>query len=223
MSELHDQSVAERNEWLRQVRNRGLVASVVVHALIFLWFSLAPAIPQSPLAAAGPRAGDDRAAAGGMQALNVSPPRPQVIRPPPVPLATLDEVEPVELDLEPETTPGDLIGQGVGEMEAPGLENGTGLGDGGTAEEGLFRMVPPSPRGMIMPPTNQALRGNKVDVWVFVNEEGRVVADSTRLDPPTGDRGFNERLIAEAAEWIFRPATQGGKPIAAWFPYTISM
>ena len=33
--------------------------------------------------------------------------------------------------------------------------------------------------------------------------------DSTRLNPPTSDKGFNQRLIREASEWVFRPATQG--------------
>lgn len=221
---VHDQSVAERRDHLKQVRNRGILASVFVHALVLVILGLSwTSIPESPFAAAGPRAGDDQAAAGGMQSVNLTPPRPRVIQPPPVPLATLDDIEPVELDFEPEITPGDMIGSAPGELAGPGLADGTGQGDGGTAEEGLFRLVPPTPRGMIMPPTNRALRGKTVEVWVFVNEQGRVVADSTRLNPPTDDRSFNRRLIAEASEWIFRPATQGGKPIASWFPYSISM
>ena len=80
-----------------------------------------------------------------------------------------------------------------------------------------------APRGMIIPPQNDDLRGTEVQVWVFVDTRGRVVADSTRLDPPTRDRGFNRRLIREAAEWVFRPAVQEGKPVASWFPYRISM
>jgi hypothetical protein len=49
------------------------------------------------------------------------------------------------------------------------------------------------------------------------------VADSTRLNPPTSDRGFNRRLIEEAAEWVFHPARRNNQAVAAWFPYTISM
>jgi hypothetical protein len=56
-----------------------------------------------------------------------------------------------------------------------------------------------------------------------VDEVGRVVADSTQLRPPTSDRGFNERILREAAEWIFAPARRGGEPVASWFPYRISM
>jgi hypothetical protein len=103
------------------------------------------------------------------------------------------------------------------------MEDGQGEGAGGDAAEGNNRVRPPSPRGMIIPPANDELRGTTVAVWVFVNERGRVVPDSTRLDPPTRDRDFNRRLIREAAEWIFRPATKGGEPVASWFPYEISM
>jgi hypothetical protein len=56
-----------------------------------------------------------------------------------------------------------------------------------------------------------------------VDAAGRVVPDSTRLDPPTSDRGFNRRIIQEAAEWVFIPAMKDDEPIAAWFPYSISM
>lgn len=74
-----------------------------------------------------------------------------------------------------------------------------------------------------MPPANDKLKGREVEVWVFVDERGRVVPDSTRLEPPTSDRDFNRRLIREASQWVFEPARQGGKPVASWFPYTISM
>jgi hypothetical protein len=76
---------------------------------------------------------------------------------------------------------------------------------------------------MIIPPANDELRGTTVEVWVFVDERGRVVPDSTRLNPPTRDRDFNRRLIREAAEWVFRPAMQAGEAVASWFPYEISM
>ncbi len=196
--------------------------SLGVHALLFLAWQWAP-IPESPFAAAGPRANDPSAAAGGLTAIQLPSQTVIPIVPPLEPLPTLEDIEPVELVAEPPVDPGSLIGDRPGEMEGPGLETGTGRGDGGTTEEGLFRSVPPTPRGMIMPPTNRALRGSSIDVWVFVDEAGRVVADSTRLDPPTSDRDFNRRLIAEAAEWVFRPATRGGQPVASWFPYTIKM
>jgi hypothetical protein len=212
----------ERRRRERKVWSTALLASVLVHLVLFIGWRMTP-IPLSPFAAAGPRAGDDRAAAGSMQALNVSTPPVRRIIPPPTPLAVAIEVEPVEFDMEPEIDPSSVFGEAPGAGEAPGLEDGTGKGDGGNAAEGRFRLNPPQPRGMIIPPANKSLKGTTVEVWVFVDARGRVVADSTRLNPPTGDKGFNQRLIREASEWVFRPATKGGEAVASWFPYQISM
>ena len=89
------------------------------------------------------------------------------------------------------------------------------------ALRGSFKIPPSQP--VIMPSSNPDLRGTHVQVWVFVDEAGRVVADSTRLEPPTRNRDLNRRLIREASEWVFRPAQQDGKAVASWFPYRISM
>jgi len=207
---------------------RSLLVSLGVHLVIFL-FLLAgrPPIPPSPFAAAGPRAQDDRAAAGGMQVVTVqAPPQREIVRPPP-PLLTpsLEVVEVVNFDEVPilEVQEAQIAGELPIPELGPGVDDGDGEGDGGTTDRGLFQLVPPAPRGMIIPPTNRSLRGREVEVWVFVDERGRVVADSTRLDPPTRDGGFNRRLIREAAEWVFTPARRGTQRVAAWFPYRISM
>lgn len=222
MGSSNESSVKVRRKDQDKAWKRAMWISLALHALVFLLWRNTP-IPASPFAAAGPRAGDNRAAAGGMQALNVQAQPLVPITPPPVPLPTLQDVEPVEFDPQPQLDAGALLGASSGNLAGPGLENGQGRGDGGTAEEGNFRMVPPSPRGMILPPAARDLKGRQVEVWVFVDVTGRVVADSTRLNPPTPNRSFNERLIREAAQWVFRPATQGGQAVAAWFPYTISM
>jgi hypothetical protein len=222
MAEVHDINVRDRRHHERRVWRRGLLVSALLHLIVFFGWQ-GNVIPSSPFAAAGPRAGDNRAAAGGLQALNVRTPPTRPILPPPTPIAVEVEVEPVEFEQEVEFDPASVLGEKPGLLEGPGLADGTGAGDGGNAEEGLFRLQPATPRGMIIPPQNDGLRGTEVQVWVFVNERGRVVADSTRLDPPTRDRGFNRRLIREAAEWVFRPAVQEGRPVASWFPYKISM
>lgn len=222
MTDLHDISANDRRRRERTIWRNGVLASVLFHLLLFFGWR-GNVIPLSPFAAAGPRAGDDRAAAGAMQALNVRTPPTRPIIPPPEPIVVEVAVEPVEWDEEVEFDPASVLGEEPGDLEGPGMANGTGAGDGGNAEEGRYRMQPASPRGMIIPPTNRDLRGTEVQVWVFVDERGRVVADSTRLDPPTRDRGYNRRLIREAAEWLFRPAVQEGRPIASWFPYRITM
>ncbi len=218
---------AERKIWLRAF---GL--SALVHLLLVLVWSSNP-LPPSPFAAPGPREADPSPAEGAMQAVSMTATLPDPVVPPSVPVPVVDVVEPPEVDEEAELElaeleepfPGAETGQGEEEEgdELAGVESGSGAGDAGTGDEGLRRMVPPSPRGLIMPPSNENLRGTEVEVWVFVDVEGRVVPDSTRLNPPTRDRGFNDRIRREAAQWVFEPAQRDGEPVSAWFPYTISM
>lgn len=200
----------------------GLALSVVAHLLVVL---LGPSgsVPVAPGAAAGPGRGSPEAATGGMQALNIRAPTAEITTPPPpTPVPSLEAVEPVALEDEASIDASSILGERPG-LEEPGAEIGTGQGAGGTEEEGSRRLVPPSPRGMIVPPNHEELRGREISVWVFVDETGRVVPDSTRLEPPTRDRDLNERLVDEAAEWVFEPAREDGEPVAAWFPYTIRM
>jgi hypothetical protein len=232
-------SIRERRERERKVWRIGLLVSVVLH-LLLLFVGPPASSPESPFAAAGPRAADDRAAQGTVVALQMSSAPPDAAIPPPEEVFVEVEVEPPEIEPEPDATPEvapdppDLPEPGTGTTQGSdpdpdptsgdtGTTTGTGQGDGGTTDEGRFRLVPPAPRGLIIPPTNNRLRGQEVQVWVFVSEEGRVVADSTRLEPPTADRRFNEQIIREAAQWVFQPARQDGRAVASWFPYTISM
>jgi hypothetical protein len=226
------------NRRYRRIWRWAILASLLFHLIVLLLFREARPIPPSPFAAAGPRAGDERAAAGGgMQvvALEVVPVQPQ-----PVPKQVIPVPIPVpepKPEVKPEEPPKPVVtavvttiegtgkvGEAKGTETGAGIEGGTGKGDGGTSEEGLFRVVPPSPRGLILPPSDRPgkVRGKEVDVWVFVTVRGEVVSDSTRLDPgTTGDRKFDERLKKQAAEWVFDPAKRGGKAVAEWFRYTI--
>lgn len=194
-----------------------LVASLLFHLLVLLVGGRRP-LPTSPLAAAGPNAGDARAARGGLQAMNIRVPPPRPIIPPPAPVLTQIEVDPVEFDAEAEFDLAAVLGEKPGDGP-PGLD-GDGEGDGGDATEGLSSVIPPKQRHLIYPPDHKDLK--EVTIWVFVNEEGRVVADSTRLEPPTRNRGLNSQITREAAQWRFYPATRGGQPVAAWFRYTVS-
>jgi outer membrane biosynthesis protein TonB len=220
----------ELNRRYRRQFMAGMLISLAVHLVLFLYFRGATE-PPSPFAAEGPRAGDDRAAAGGgMQAVALTLPTTEIIRPPepiPTPDAVIEQPdEPVpEIEM---PSPGELtgaVGPLTGPSTGPGREDGTGQGDGGTAAEGRYRVVPPSPRGMIMPPGDRPVRarGREVAVWVFVDVTGRVIPDSTRLHPGTGDRGFDSRLRRQASEWVFEPARRGGRPVPEWFQYVITL
>lgn len=216
-------TVSQRRASQNRVFRTALGVSVLFHLFVFFFWRVIP-LPPSPLSAAGPRAGDFRAAGGGMRSLNLQVPPSRPITPPSVPIITLEMTDPVEFNPDPQIDLAAIAGEAPGFGDGPpGIEGGRGRGDGGTAAEGYFSLVPPSPRGMIIPPTNRSLRGKQVEVWVFVDAAGKVVADSTRLNPPTSDRSFNRRLIEEAAEWVFNPARLNDQPVAAWFPYTISM
>lgn len=208
----------ERPLWLRAI-----LVSLVIHALVLLTFPI-QSILVSPNAAAGPRAGDNRAAAGSMQAMTMRVPPSVPLVPPRIPLPTLSDLEPVEfqeVEFEPAAISGETLGLDLG----PGIENGTGQGDGGNSEEGLFRLVAPVPRSVMFPnaPDDNRIRGREVEVWVFVDATGRVVADSTQLRPPTPNGDYNRRLVRDAAEWSFSPATRDGRPVASWFNYRFTL
>ena len=218
IDETTGQETRERRRAERRLWRNGLVASLLLHVLFVLAGGRSP-IPDSPFAPAGPDAGGDRAAKGGLQAVNLVSPPPRPVAPPEIPLPVDIEIEPVEIDVEVAFDMAALLGEDPGPLGPPGLNDGDGEGGGGVAKAGLLRVLPPKPRGMIIPPANKKLRGVRVQVWVFVDEEGHVVPDSTRLNPPTRDRGFNRQLVREAAQWIFRPGTRDGRPVAAWFSW----
>lgn len=224
MNELHDIKAKDRRRQERSIWRTGLLMSVLVHLLLFFGWQ-GDVIPVSPFAAAGPRAGDNRAAKGALMAMNIrTPPTVTPIVPPPIPIPTDIAIDPVEFEDMTETDSASVLGEAPGlDDDGPGLEDGEGEGDGGNADEGFFSLQLPKPRSMIIPPGDRGLRGTEVQVRVFVNETGRVVADSTRLDPPTRNGDFNRRLVSQASEWMFRPAMQEGKAVASWFPYLIKV
>ncbi|HSM06249.1 MAG TPA: hypothetical protein VK858_16635 [Longimicrobiales bacterium] len=211
---------AERRRRERPVWGLALAVSLGLHLLVLLLFPV-QSLLIDPAAAAGPRSGDDQAAPGSMQAMNMRVPPSTPIIPPPIPLPVLTDVEPVEFEPEENLEAPAISGEAIGALEAPGLEDGTGEGDGGTSEEGLYRLQAPSPRAMFWPPDPPEMENGSVEVWVFVDAAGRVVADSTQLRPPTRDRDWNRRVIELSAEWVFTPAMKDGKPVASWFPYSV--
>jgi hypothetical protein len=75
-----------------------------------------------------------------MQAINVRT-RPTIpIIPPPLPIEVEVEIEPIDFEQAVEIDAAAILGEQPGLIEGPGLDGGTGAGDGGNAEEGLFRL-----------------------------------------------------------------------------------
>lgn len=227
----------ERRRRERSIWRISFLLAAALHVLIFL-FGPSASIPMSPFAAAGPRAGDDQAAEGVMQAVALSSAPPDAAIPPPNPIPDIEPPPPDEIEIEPDALPeveiempevpepgvGRTVGTADRDQADQGLPEATGAGDGGTADEGLFRVVAPIPRGVMLPPTDAPsdVRGREIEVWVFIDVEGRVVPDSTRLEPSSSDRDFNEELRARAANWAFRPAREGQEVVASWWSWTFS-
>lgn len=213
----------------------GIGLSALSHAALFLIFSARP-LPMSPFAAAGERMGDIRAAAGGgLEAIQLRPPAEVPEPPPPMPVPTPDvaEPEPPEPELEQEEIPAIALAEDLetpgteGPAEGPGLAEGEGLGDGGTEAEGRFRVIPPDPTFLGVPPTEgrpDEVRGRELVIWVYVTATGDVVPDSTRVDPRIRDRRFDRRIRDYASTWRFNPARNpDGQPVGEWFRYTLTM
>jgi hypothetical protein len=216
-----------------------LIAIVVHVAILFSVRSVA--IPRSPFTAAGPNRGDIRAAAGGGEGLTMvevrppsAPPAEEVPVPvpveTPVPEIVVEPEEQPDPALEEEDVPVSLPGIGEsgtggqqGEATGPGTATGTGQGGGGNDETGDSGLIAPRPRGILIPPAGQpaSARGKEITVWVFVTPNGRVLSDSTRLDPPTSDGRYNNRLRQTVSDWIFEPARRAGKAVGAWYPFQI--
>lgn len=209
----------------------GLGLSVVLHVLVFLLLR-GERLPPTSYAAAGPDADDASAAGGGMRSVELRVVEPRPIPRPPEPVFVPDvEVEPVEEE-ENEVEPVDLAeldvlgtGQGEAEGQSEGELAAGGAGGGGSGEREGLRMIAPNPRSIIIPPTDapRRARGRTISVYVFVNSAGRVVADSTRVIPSSGDRGFDRELRGRANEWMFEPARRDGRPVGAWFDYSFTV
>ncbi len=204
-------------------------------------------IERSTSSAAGPPRGDIRPAGGGsgLTMIEVRPERavPEpVVEEVPVPVPVPEPVEvvvvPEEIDepvIEPDPTPvviGTPSAPGVGgpgdggqggNSDGPAAGDGDGLGGGGTGTGGPPAVIPPTPRGLFIPPPGRpsSARGQEITVWVFVSEAGRVDRNTVRLEPPTSDSRYNQRLIQSVAEWVFDPARQEGRAVSTWYPFQI--
>ena len=154
----------------------GIGLSAAAHALLFVVFSARP-LPVSPFAAAGERMGDYVAASGGgLEAVELRTPQRVPERPQPIPTPAVDVTDATipEPELEADEVPAIALDELLtapgsdGPDEGPGLA-AEGLGDGGTEAEGRFRVVPPRPRGMILPPSDRPdrVRGQEsgVPAW----------------------------------------------------------
>ncbi len=226
---LHGLEPSRRNS----ARNRnalrvGFALSVLIHgALLFGWRSSDTDAPAS--SAAGPRAGDVRAAAGGgeMLAIAIAAPRPIVI---PAPPSTRPRfVEPDVAVEEPEqlVLTADLSGPSggaaaPGDYAGPGLPGADGGGDGGSDPEGRDRRTDATPRSIIPlwdPP--QDVKGMRVTVRVQVDARGEPTGEIL-VEPRIPNSGFDRELRKGLLSMDYIPARRDGLAVRDWAEMTFT-
>lgn len=240
-------NAAEETRW-RRARALGILGTVLLHLVLVLSFRDTAVPIRETSAAAGPPRGDLRPSGGGSGMtmidvrLEVPPETPveevvevpepvvepvevlvpeEVVEPTPVP--TPDP--PVAVAPQPSApgTGGAGTGGQAGTSTGEATGSGEGAGGGGDGDGGASRIIPPTPRGLFIPPSGppSSARGKEITVWVYVSEAGRVERNSVRLEPPTSDNRYNQRLIQSVAEWVFDPARQDGRAVPVWYPFQI--
>lgn len=203
----------------------GFGLSAAIHLLLLFGFRT-PASDGPGSLAAGPRAGDYRAAEGGgaMVALAITPPRPIEV---PAPPADQPQMREPEVDLQPERLilaasfagpSGGIPGSGAG----PGLPGAEGEGNAGNDRSGDDRRTFPTPRSIIPrwdPP--KELRGQRVTFRVRVDERGEPTGEIEVL-PEIADTEFARRVRKDLLTMDYLPGRQDGRPVADWAELTLT-
>ena len=209
--------IKDRHRRERKIWRNGIAMSVAVHFLVFFIWKIT-AIPVSPYMTSGPEQSDRTIDKSSLRALSiwVAPNLP--IAPSPIPIPSQIDVQEVKLAQIIDRDPVSVLGEWPGPDKLPGLSDGLGM-----PHHGVSGWMPATPRDIIIPNNKRDLSGREIQVWVFIDESGGVIPDSTYISPATEDIDFNRRLIRQAAEWLFRPATRDGNPVVSWFTYRISI
>jgi len=174
------------------------------------------------LADQGAESSDDRSRLSMMQVVRIQPlVQNQVVRPM-VPRIVLEVLPVLEIEVIPSIEVSSPLLDGLGDAKERLLVT---IPTVGSQDSGIGSALttPPLPRGIVVPQFMEGLDVEEIEIGVFVDEGGRVVADSTRVISPTTSSSFNSQLIEQATEWIFDPATRAGKAVSSWFFYTIRM
>jgi hypothetical protein len=209
--------IKDRHRRERKIWRNGIAMSVAVHVLVFFIWKIT-AIPVSPYMTSGPAQSDRAIDESSLRALSiwVAPSLP--IAPSPIPIPSQIDVQEVKLAQIIDRDPVSVLGEWPSPDKLPGLSDGLGM-----PHQGVSGWMPATPRDIIIPSNKRDLSGREIQVWVFIDESGGVIPDSTYISPATEDIDFNRRLIRQAAEWLFRPATRDGNPVVSWFTYRISI
>jgi len=205
----------------------GFAISAAFHGLLlFGWRTASPDGPGS--LAAGPRAGEFRAAAGGgeLVALAIAAPRPIEV---PAPPATRPQIRDPEIRVqEPErhlitaSLNGPSGGSPAEGRAGPGLPGADGAGDGGADREGRDRRTFPTPRSIIPRwDAPRELKGQRVTLRVRVDATGEPTGE-IEIQPKLANAGFEKQLRRDVLAMDFLPGRQDGRAVADWAELTLT-
>jgi hypothetical protein len=93
------------------------------------------------------------------------------------------------------------------------------------ADSTLHRVLPAALDSLVLPPPDRPidLRGQMFAIRLFVDAHGGVVLDSTRIDPPIADRGYDRAFRGRLARYRFRPALLRGCAVPSWFVIRLTL
>lgn len=205
----------------------GFLLSAAIHlVLLFGWRADDRSGPGS--LAAGPRAGDFRAAAGGgpLIAIDVAAPKPIDVPPPPEVRPRVDLPDVPERDLQPEVLAvsfqGPTGGQATPGSGGPGLPGAEGAGDGGDDLEGRDRRTYPTPRSIIPRwDAPKELKGHRVTFRVKVDARGEPTGE-VEMQPRIRDADFARRVREDLLAMDYLPGRLDGRPVAEWAELTFT-
>lgn len=204
----------------------GFALSLLVHVLLLFGWRTSNLNDQRSLAA-GPRAGDFRAASGGgeMQAIAIAAPRPIVIPAPPSNVPRFDEPDVDVQEPERSVLTAALSGPSggaaaMGENGGPGRAEADGGGDGGSDAQGDDRHSEASPRSITPlwdPPRD--VKGMRVTVRVQLDALGKPTGE-IQVEPRIPDSGFDRELRKGLLSMDYFPARRDGLAVADWAEMT---
>jgi protein TonB len=229
---------------------RGVILSAVVHAALILFgvYSGSRLMVADRMPGAGRGRGGGGGGGGARALVLFTPPAPAAASPvlplpprlvvpkaPPVPLPEMKppDVAPPQLSTEqllaalgPGAGPGKGVGAGPGAGSGSGGGTGSGRGSGIGPDSGGAggKLYPPTPRQIILPPSDRpaSVRGTTITVRFEISERGDVMRVS--MNPTPRDRAFASQFAERLKRYTFTPATTlDGRPVAAIYEIRITL
>lgn len=229
---------------------RGVILSAALHVAVVLLLVWSGSRLLTDERAPGPGHGRGGGGGGGNRTLVLyvapapappapAPPAPALVMPkqvtmvvPAVPVDTTPKAPaPAPAPVQPSQGQGPGEGAGTGPGKGPGSGSGSGGGNGsgvgpgaGPDSGGGGTMYPPSPQGIILPPSHapSALRGTRLTAVFEISPSGEVT--HVALDPAPKDHSFANDFLDRLRRYTFTPAhTLDGQPVAGLFRITFTL